>query len=219
MEKTEMNIYQKLSAIANELPKVAKNLYVDLGKGSYKAVSEVDIINAVLPLEEKYGVYSYPVRRRVTETDVLTTEKEYKGNVTRGNQLFMRLEVAYRFVNLDNPKEFVDMISFGDGVDSQDKAPGKAMTYADKYALMKAYKIRTGEDPDQEGSAKLIDSERKGKLLSAKQLAMLQDWQSKADDPNYILETLGFDSLEEVTMEKASEFISDTLAQMKDKKR
>ena len=34
-------------------------------------------------------------------------------------------------------------------MDTQDKATGKAMTYADKYALMKAYKITTGDDPDQ----------------------------------------------------------------------
>ena len=34
-------------------------------------------------------------------------------------------------------------------------ATGKAMTYADKYALMKAYKIITGDDPDQEPSKPL----------------------------------------------------------------
>ena len=45
-----------------------------------------------------------------------------------------------------------DEITYGDGVDTQDKAPGKAMTYADKYALLKAYKIVTGEDPDQQHS-------------------------------------------------------------------
>ena len=43
-------------------------------------------------------------------------------------------------------------MTFGDGVDTQDKAPGKAMTYGDKYALLKAYKIVTGDDPDQNAS-------------------------------------------------------------------
>ena len=32
------------------------------------------------------------------------------------------------------------------------KADGKAMTYADKYAYMKAFMLSTGDDPDQEAS-------------------------------------------------------------------
>ena len=64
----------------------------------------------------------------------------------------MRLETVYRFVNIEKPEEYIDITTYGDGVDTQDKAPGKAMTYGDKYALMKAYKIITGEDPDQNPS-------------------------------------------------------------------
>ena len=37
-------------------------------------------------------------------------------------------------------------------LDSGDKGDGKAMTYGDKYALMKAYKISTGDDPDAQAS-------------------------------------------------------------------
>ena len=83
---------------------------------------------------------------------ILQTEKEYNGKVTKGNQIFMRLKTVYRFVNIEKPEEYIDVPTYGDGVDTQDKAPGKAMTYGDKYALMKAYKIITGDDPDQNGS-------------------------------------------------------------------
>ena len=61
----------------------------------------------------------------------------------------MRVETVYRFVNTEKPDEFVDITTYGDGIDQGDKAPGKAMTYGDKYALLKAYKIITGDDPDQ----------------------------------------------------------------------
>ena len=64
----------------------------------------------------------------------------------------MRVETTYRFVNIEDPNEFVDIKTYGDGIDSVDKAPGKAMTYGDKYALLKAYKIITGDDPDQKAS-------------------------------------------------------------------
>ena len=44
------------------------------------------------------------------------------------------------------------MVPLAEGIAPQDKGSGKAMPYADKYALMKAYKISTGDDPDQNAS-------------------------------------------------------------------
>lgn len=137
-----LNIYEKMLAITNELTSVAKNLSVGVGAGKYKAVGEADILAAVKPLEEKYKIYSYPISREV----ILTSEMATKSG---GKNLVLRLKTIYRFVNTEKPEEFIDQISYGDGIDSQDKAPGKAMTYSDKYALMKAYKIITGDDPDQ----------------------------------------------------------------------
>lgn len=151
-----MNIYEKMLNITNEIKNVNKNLEVGVGKSAYKAVGEADILKTVKELEYKYKIYSYPVDRNIIDKDVLQTRKEYNGQVTEGNQLFMRLEVVYRFVNIENPEEFVDIKTYGDGIDTQDKAPGKAMTYADKYALMKAYKIITGEDPDQNPSPEKV---------------------------------------------------------------
>jgi len=147
-EVKEMNIYERLSAISEQIERVAKNLKVSVGSGSYKAVSEADVITAVKPLEASYGVYSYPFSRRIVESGELETKNGNKN-------LFLRIETVYRFVNIDKPEEFVDVYTYGDGVDSQDKAPGKAMTYADKYALLKAYKIQTGDDPDANGSEEL----------------------------------------------------------------
>ena len=144
-----MNIFQKMSAITNELGVVAKNLSVDMGKGkSYNAVQEFDILQAVKPLEEKYGVFSYPMDSKIVDSDVLVKENDYGKSTSQ----FMRIERTYRFVNIDNSEEYVDIKSYGDGIDTGDKAPGKAMTYADKYALMKAYKIATGDDPDKDPS-------------------------------------------------------------------
>lgn len=147
-----MNIYEKLAAITAELNTVAKNLKVGEGRSSYKAVGEADVLAAVKPLEDKYKVYSYPCSRRIVDSDVITTKKTYNGQESESSKFFMRLETVYRFVNTENPEEFVEVTTYGDGVDSGDKAPGKAMTYGDKYALLKAYKIITGDDPDQTAS-------------------------------------------------------------------
>lgn len=147
-----MNIYQKLLAIQAELEPVAKNLEVKVGNGQYKAVGEVDVLRAVKPLEEKHGVYSYPCSREIVESGELTSIG--KDGIER-KQLFERIKTIYRFVNVEKPDEYIDIASYGDGIDSGDKSVGKAMTYADKYALLKAYKIQTGDDPDAVGSETL----------------------------------------------------------------
>lgn len=147
-----MNIYEKMSAITAELNAVAKNLKVGEGRNSYKAVGEADVLSAVKPVEAKFGVYSYPVKREVIDSDVITTKKTYNGDTSESSRFFMRVHTVYRFVNTEKPDEFIDIDTYGDGIDSGDKAPGKAMTYGDKYALLKAYKIITGDDPDQTAS-------------------------------------------------------------------
>lgn len=147
-----MNIYEKLSAITNEISAVAKNLEVGYGQSKYKATGEADVLAAVKPLEAKYKVYSYPATRELIDSGVIeSTDKN--GNVKRN--LYMRIKTVYRFVDMENPADYIIIDSFADGVDTQDKAPGKAMTYADKYALLKAYKIITGDDPDQKASEPL----------------------------------------------------------------
>jgi ribosomal protein L34E len=168
------NIYQKMAAITAELRTVGKSLFVEAGKGKgYKAVSERDILDAVKPLEEKHGVYSYPCARRIMESQTLESESSYNGNTTKKTTFFTRIETTYRFVNVDDPTEYIETITFAEGIDTQDKGSGKAMTYGDKYALMKAYKISTGDDPDQTASheehysAKVIVCEGCGGVLES----------------------------------------------------
>ena len=147
-----MNIFQRVAAITDELGVVSKNLSVKAGGGSYKAVSERDILDAVKPLEAKYRVYSYPSNRTILESDTLENEKTYNGNTTKSTTFFTRVQTEYTFINIDKPEERFTTIVFSEGIDPGDKGSGKAMTYADKYALMKAYKISTGDDPDQNAS-------------------------------------------------------------------
>ena len=155
-QTASLNIFQRMLAATSEINRVAKNLKVDISKSqSYKAVAESDVLEAVKPIEEKYGIYSYPVSRTVIKDEAYTTTSEYDGRKSEKTTFFMRLATVYRFVNIDKPDEYIDITTYGDGVDTQDKAPGKAMTYGDKYALLKAYKIQTGDDPDANPSGNL----------------------------------------------------------------
>ncbi len=147
-----MNIYEKLLNITNEIATVNKNLVVGEGKASYKATGEADVLKAVKELEFKYKIYSYPKSRQIIDTQVIESEKTYNGQTQKTTKIFMRIETIYRFVDIEKPEDFIEITTYGDGIDSQDKAPGKAMTYSDKYALIKAYKIISGDDPDQNPS-------------------------------------------------------------------
>ena len=161
--ETSKNIFQRLSAITLELSTVAKNLEVGTGKSQYKAVGEADVLRAVKPLEAKHGVYSYPYSRRIIESGTIeneTIDYQTKEKIVR-KSLFERIETIYRFVNVDNPTEYIDITTYGDGIDTQDKSVGKAMTYGDKYALLKAYKIITGDDPDTKPSEALTGLQTK----------------------------------------------------------
>ena len=169
-----LNIFQRMLAATSEINRVAKNLKVDISKSqSYKAVAESDVLEAVKPIEEKYGIYSYPVSRKIIKDEAYTTTSEYDGRKSEKTTFFMRLETVYRFVNTDKPDEYIDITTYGDGVDTQDKAPGKAMTYADKYALLKAYKIQTGDDPDANPSGNL--GKKKFEKPTAEQLAQAEE--------------------------------------------
>lgn len=202
----KLNIYEKMSFITEEMGVVEKNLKVQVNKtNSYQAVSERDILDNVKPLEKKYRVYSFPVERNIIDNDTLTKEVEYNGAVTRTNTIYMRLETVYRFVNLDNIEEYIDIKTYGDGLDTGDKAPGKAMTYADKYALMKGYKISTGDDPDKEASPENGYKKDEAKA-TPRQIEMLNKYYV-GENLTKLLEENNIEKLEDLPMKKASDLI------------
>lgn len=160
-----MNIFQRMLAIQSEIPVVAKNLNVETGGygRGYKAVSERDVKDAIKPLECKYGVYSFPIKKELIDQSFL--EQTTKSGTKKS--FYIRERVTYRFVNVDKPEEFIEIDGYGDGIDTSDKATGKADTYASKYCLMSAYKISTGDDPDKDAS-----QEYNTKAVDVSQLAV-----------------------------------------------
>lgn len=124
------NIHQRLAAVMAEISYIQKERKTGM---SYTIVSHDAVTAKVRPALLKHGIVYYPVR----------CEHQHSGN---------RAECAMtvRFVNIDSPADFFDVPSFGYGIDPQDKGPGKAMSYAVKYALLKALGLETGDDPDTE---------------------------------------------------------------------
>ncbi len=208
----QKNIIQRMLAIQSEMETVAKNLKVVTNTKSgngYKAVSERDVKDAVKPLEEKHGVYSYAVNSELVESAILVDQKD---GYERKSQ-FMRIKETYRFVNTDNPAEYIENSAFGDGVDTGDKAPGKADTYAGKYALMKAYKISTGDDPDQDASPEKgytkKTKEMTGKATD-KQVSLLEDLYND-DELEKIMAHYKIEDLSQLDKAVASQYIENRM--------
>ncbi len=199
----KLNIYQKMSLATSKIQTVTKKLKVGEGtKGEYKAVSEADVLNAVKPIEVEVGIYSYPVDRKLLKEERVTFKNKY-GDI---ENFVIKLETTYRFVNIDNPDEFIDIKTYGDGVDSQDKAPGKAMTYADKYALLKAYKIGTGDDPDKNKSNKMSADTQKLILIYMDRMNKLVA--ETNTDYEELLKYFGVKSNSEMTLKQLEEALA-----------
>lgn len=155
-EICEMNIFEKVAGITAELGKLEKDLTVEYGNTKYKGIGEGNVLENIKPLEEKYRVYSYAYDREIVSSEIA----EFKTGGKVRTCHFMVIKTSFEFVNLDDPKDRIKTAVFGVGIDSADKSAGKAITYSDKYALLKAYKIETGDDPDKINSDEYGTRER-----------------------------------------------------------
>jgi len=125
-----MNIHQRLSKAMERVTYIQKDKKSGM---NYSIVSHDSVTAKVRPALLESGIVYYPV-------DVKHTQN---GNRTE-------VAMTVRFVNAEKPGDFFDVQSFGYGIDSQDKGPGKAMSYAVKYALLKTLGLETGDDPDHD---------------------------------------------------------------------
>ena len=144
-----LNLYEKIQAVSNEVRNISKDMTVGSGSYSYKAVSDIDVTLAVKDAEHKHKLVSIPIKQELINSEVIRIQKK---NNEEGLTYVDTIKMTVRIIDLEDTTQFIEVESFGKGIDSGDKGFGKASTYARKYALLNAYKIATGEDPDAEKS-------------------------------------------------------------------
>ena len=148
----DYNLYEKIQMVSDEIRNIEKNIVVGTGNSSYKAVADTDVLLKVKDAEKKYGLVSIPVRQELVRTDqVQKMSRDGYQSVTFADIVKMTM----RIINIDDSTQFIEVESFGRGLDAGDKGFGKASTYARKYALLNAYKLATGEDPDEQKSTEM----------------------------------------------------------------
>ena len=145
MEKEiKEGIYAKIQAVANEVLSIDKDMTVGRGNYAYKAVSDLSVTKAVKEAELWHRIVSIPTKQELIHQEVIRTTDGEKESI----RFSFIVKMTVLFVNLDDPSETLEVESYGHGLDNGDKGFGKASTYARKTALLNAYKIATGEDPD-----------------------------------------------------------------------
>lgn len=143
-EKTK-NIYQRLLAVVKASGAIAKTgkAHATMGGFGFHKIDEV--VDHLRPLLLEHGVLPL-----VSALDCSTRDVEVmrRDNPAIDHAALCQLSVT--FVNVDNPEDATPpLVSFGEGLDTSDKATGKAISYALKNLLLSQFQLRG--QPDNEG--------------------------------------------------------------------
>jgi hypothetical protein len=139
-----MNLYQKINEVRKSISYVKKDKSVSTGaSGSYKAVTHDQVTGMVREHMVKHGIVSYPIL-----VESLSQPKEVGADMVVAKQFRYEATYDFVFVNIDEPSEAITIRIQAHAMDNADKAPGKALSYAKKYAILKLFEIETGEDEE-----------------------------------------------------------------------
>lgn len=152
-----LNIYQRINEVRKAVSYIQKDKAVSTGgRGSYKAVTHDKVTAALHDSLVEFGIVIAPSVQRCETVDT--------GTQTGGGVPIIRFEAVYTiaFVNMDNPDERVSLMVAAHANDQGDKAPGKALSYATKYAMLKMFNLETGEDDEdrEEAQAAVITEQQ-----------------------------------------------------------
>jgi len=207
MTEIKKNIYEKLLDVMQEVRYIEKEKKTV--NNQYRFVSHDAVTAATSEAFIKHKVYAKP---RIVKSEITTIEVERPKWINKVETLIKEtnfvcsVEVEYDFINVENPSDKICGVNgLGQGIDSQDKACGKAISYACKYALLKALGIETGDDPEKDVNFNVASQPKNkpvAKALAESADAEMKETLDKKNEQDFaglksIIENCG--SLEELT--------------------
>lgn len=140
----KLNLMQRINEVRKSIDYIQKDKSVSAGAGgSYKAVTHDQVTAMVRDHMVKHGIVSYPVL-----VSSQSLPKEVDANMVTAKQFRYEATYDFHFVNIDDSKDEIVIRIESHAMDNGDKAPGKALSYAKKYAILKLFEIETGEDDE-----------------------------------------------------------------------
>jgi ERF superfamily len=137
----QLSLRQKLAVVRRRIPYVQKRGHNE--RKNYNYVTAADIAGAVGDILAELGVVVAP------RLESISHEPSRVGK--SGPEHVARVVMTYTFMDVDTAEEITVKVA-GEGLDTGDKAPYKAMTGALKYALLQSFLLATGDDPENESA-------------------------------------------------------------------
>ena len=145
-----MKVYKAINAVQAELSTVGitKDRRNMQGSGyNFRGID--DVYNTIAPLLSKHGLCILP--------RVLTRECVERVSQKGGALFYITVEVEFDFVSAEDGSKHT-VKTFGEAMDSGDKATNKAMSAAYKYACFQAFSIPTEADNDADAHTHSVAS-------------------------------------------------------------
>ena len=167
---SELNIYQRINECRKKIDYIQKDKSVSTGGGAYKAVGHDQVTAMVRAHMVNLGIVSYPVL-----VDSIMNPPLMNVDGTQAKQMRYEATYDFHFVNIDKPEDKLTIRIQSHAMDNADKAPGKALSYAKKYAILKLFEIETGEDEESRYQETGMSDDRIELLISKIKLAEGED--------------------------------------------
>lgn len=138
-----MKVYQAICAIAGDMSKdgISKDRQNKQQGYNFRGID--DVYNALAPMLARNNLVILP---RMVSRDVVERQS------TKGGALFyVTVEAEFDFVSAEDGSKHT-VRTFGEAMDSADKATNKAMSAAYKYAAFQAFCIPTEGDNDADAT-------------------------------------------------------------------
>lgn len=154
-----MNIYQKLANVRKAVDFIQKKRVIKDGKDTlgYAVVSSSLVLNPLNEAINEQGLFltveMVSQETKSNQFEYETWDKFQKMNVKKlKNEYVSTVNLKYTWVNIDNPEETITCLWSCEAINNAGdpaKSIGSALTYAEKYFLLKFFNVATDEyDPD-----------------------------------------------------------------------
>lgn len=154
---SELNIYQRINYVMKKVSYVQKDKAISGAGASYKAVTHDQVISVARAALVDAGVVIYPEQLNHSMPIMRDAAKDIKMHLYEADYLI-------HFVNIDKPDDRISVAISAQANDNGDKAPGKAVTYATKTAILKVLCLETGENDESRAEvfATITETQIKG---------------------------------------------------------
>lgn len=139
MTETNGNLPSLIAEVSKVLARIEKHGTAPAAMGGFSFVREQDVIEALKPELDQRGIVLRP------DVELLRLDTFPRQGKDMPNTV---ATISLALWAVRGAEEYLISRTVGQGADTQDKAVGKAVTAAKKQAILIAFAIPTGDDPD-----------------------------------------------------------------------